>query len=467
MTFELEQRFQAQHTAFGQGAAASCQQRRAALAALGRALRAQQDALVAAVNADFGRRPAAETQLLELVPLLDAIRHARKHLHRWMRPRRVAVNGLFRPGRARVLYQPLGVVGIIGAWNYPILLTLSPLVDALAAGNHVMLKPSELAPATAAAIRALIEQVFPPEQVAVIEGGADIAAAFGALPFDHLLFTGSARIARQVLHAAADNLTPVTLELGGKSPALVHASFPMQEAADRICTAKFWNAGQTCVAPDHVLLPETHAAEFLEAAGAVLRLRWPQAADNDDYAHLINDAAAIRLRELLDDALALGARALYPVGEDCRGRAFAPVLLLDCTVDMRVMREEIFGPILPILTYRTPEDALALLAAQPHPLAFYYFDRDRARVDRVLANTASGGVTINDCMFHLAQHNLPFGGVGPSGMGAYHGEDGFRRFSHARGVLLQSRWVAWTMGVFKPPYRPLGRRLVQWLLSRR
>ncbi|GLS03080.1 putative coniferyl aldehyde dehydrogenase [Chitiniphilus shinanonensis] len=460
----LEALWRAQRAACLEHGASTGQQRREALARLAQAVRDDQELLVAAVAHDFGCRPAEETRLLELLPLLDAIRHARRHLRRWMRPRRAATNWQFLPSKARVLYQPLGVVGIIGAWNYPILLTLSPLVDALAAGNRVMLKPSELAPATAAALAALIARTFPPEQVTVVQGDAEVAAAFSALPFDHLLFTGSSRVARQVLHAAADRLTPVTLELGGKSPALVHASFALDQAADRICTAKFWNAGQTCVAPDHVWVPTALLPLFAECAVTAIRRRWPQGVDQADYTHLINNAAATRQRELLDDALAHGARALWPVGEWGEGRALPPVLLLGCTTGMRVMQEEIFGPILPLCGYDELDQALTQLAAPPHPLALYYFDRDRTRVEAVLARTRSGGVTVNDCLFHLAQHDLPFGGVGASGMGAYHGEAGFRRFSHARAVLWQSEATARLLGLFKPPYRRLGRRLVDWLL---
>ncbi|MGY0504298.1 coniferyl aldehyde dehydrogenase [Luteimonas sp. e5] len=441
----------------------------AALDALEKVVRANEQALVEAIAADFGQRPATETRLLEWMPLLDEIAHLRRHLRRWMRPRRVRVNWNFLPSRARIVPQPLGVVGIIGAWNYPLLLTLSPLANALAAGNHAMIKPSEHAPATAALLERMLDEAFAAEEVAVCPGDAKVSAAFAALPFDHLLFTGSTRIGREVMRAAADNLTPVTLELGGKSPALVHGDFDLAKAAERICTAKFWNAGQTCIAPDHVLLPQARMEEFARHCEAVIARHWPQPLRNPDYAHMASEAGHERMQALLEDARTQGARILQP-GDDAvpesgtAGRAFPPTLVLDAHRDMRLMQEEIFGPVLPLVGYRDLDQALEFIAADERPLSLYYFDHDRHRIDEVLARSHAGGVTVNDCMYHFVQLRLPFGGVGASGIGAYHGKAGFERFSHMKPVLLQAGAVARLLTwLTKPPYGARSRRLLRWL----
>ncbi|HTY85365.1 MAG TPA: aldehyde dehydrogenase family protein, partial [Silvibacterium sp.] len=350
-------------------------------------------------------------------------------------------------------------------------LTLSPLVNALAAGNHVMIKPSELAPATAVAITQMIAEAFPEEYVAVITGGKEVAAAFAALPFDHLLYTGSDRVGRLVMKAAAENLTPVTLELGGKSPALVHESYPMDTAAERICSAKFWNAGQTCVAPDYALVPSQKAEEFLRCAEAIVSRRYPHPQSNPDYTHMISEDACRRMQQLLDDAMSKGARVIQPGSSQlaftAESRIFPPTLVLNSDDSMRLLQEEIFGPILPVISYSSFDDALAFIHARPRPLALYYFDRDSSRIEAVLNKTVSGGVTVNDCIFHFPQHALPFGGVGPSGMGAYHGFDGFAAFSKKKGVLLQSGLVASLLArAMKPPYTPRSNRILDLLLRR-
>jgi coniferyl-aldehyde dehydrogenase len=420
--------------------------RRQALAALAQALRVHQDALLQAADADFGGRAHAETLLLELFTLHDQIRHARGHLRRWMRRRAVGSSWFLRPAGAFYEYQPLGVAGIIGAWNYPILLTLGPAIDAIAAGNRVMLKPSELAPRTAEVIARIVGDAFAPDQAACVNGDADVAAAFSALPFDHLFFTGSTRVGHRVMEAAARNLTPVTLELGGKSPAIIHDGYPLQTAVARVLTAKLLNAGQTCVAPDYVLLPAGREAEFEALARRMVADMYPHLAGNPDYTHIVSERHRARLVGLADDARERGARVvdLAPdaAAADPQARIVPPMLLFDTTDAMQVMQEEIFGPLLPVVPYRTLDEALAYVNARPHPLALYYFDDDRARQDAVLERTRSGGVVINDCLFHLAQHNLPFGGVGPSGMGQYHGFDGFVTFSKKRPVMVQRRWSA-------------------------
>jgi coniferyl-aldehyde dehydrogenase len=430
-----------------------------------------EDLLVEALKTDFGHRSAHETRLLEIIPLVDEIRYVKRNLRHWMQTRTAPVNWQFLPSRAKIIYQPLGVVGVIGAWNYLVLLTLSPLANAIGAGNHVMVKPSELAPSTANAIQQIIGAVFPEDYATVITGGREVAELFSTLPFDHLLYTGSDRGGRLVMKAAAENLTPVTLELGGKSPALVHQSYSTATAADRICSAKFWNAGQTCVAPDYVLVSSNKVNEFVRNSETVISKRYPRPSSNDDYTHMINQAAWRRMHDLVDDARRKGAQVVQPDSANATltadNRVFPPTLIIGADSSMRVMQEEIFGPILPVVTYSSFEDALAFIKARPHPLAFYYFDQNSSRINNVLEQTVSGGVTINDCIFHLPQHALPFGGVGPSGMGAYHGFDGFATFSKKKGVLLQNALVGWFLSrALKPPYSPLSDRLIAFLLGR-
>jgi coniferyl-aldehyde dehydrogenase len=468
----LRHLFERQRSSFRQCTPLGLGKRLEALDTLLQSVINHQDKIIEAVKADFGQRSAGETRLLEIFPLVDEIRYLKRNLRRWMHTRSATANWQFLPSRTKVIYQPLGVVGVIGAWNYPVLLTLSPLANAIAAGNHVIVKPSELAPATAETLRGMISEAFPAEYAAVVTGGREVAAACFALPFDHILFTGSQGVGKLVMKAAAENLTPVTLELGGKSPALVHESYPVATAADRICSAKFWNAGQTCVAPDYVLVPSTRMDEFVHKCEMVISKRYPQPASNADYTHLISQAARERMRDLVDDAQSKGARVLQvdskqgDVSVGCR--FFPPTLILGANDLMRVMQEEIFGPILPIVEYSVIDDALGFINARPHPLALYYFDRNKSRIKRILEQTVSGGVTINDCIFHFVQHQLPFGGVGPSGMGAYHGFDGFVAFSKKKGVLLQNALVGSFLDrVFKPPYAPWSDRAIGLLVGQR
>jgi len=443
-------------------------QRIAALKTLETALLEHQDEIVRCTHEDFGGRARQETLLLELAPLVDGIRHARKHLAKWMRPVSVAAGIHFFPGKARIVYQPLGVVGILGAWNYPTLLTLRPLVDAIAAGNHAMLKPSELAPRTAALLKTIIAASFPEDYVAVVTGDAQLAAEFCKLPFDHILFTGSTRVGKLVMKAAAENLTPVTLELGGKCPAIIHRDFPMRTAVERIITGKLYNAGQTCLAPDYVLVHESQRDRFVKLAAESAEQRYPNWSSNRDYTRIISQQHFERLKGLLHDAIGRGAQALCLCSAEAPAsaidRLFLPQLLLDVSDEMQVMQEEIFGPILPVLTYLKLDDALRYVNAHAHPLALYYFDNDLQRVNRVLAATRSGGVTVNDVIFHIAQNNLPFGGVGPSGMGCYHGRAGFATFSKQKGVFLQSRYSS--LKFLRPPYGPLTERFIRFLLGR-
>lgn len=439
-------------------------QRMADLERLDKAIRRRREAIVAAIDTDFGRRAAVETLAADVMVTLEEIKHVRRHLKRWMRPRSAPVNPLFLPARGEIRYQPLGVVGIVAPWNYPFQLALIPLVDAIAAGNHVMVKPSEFTPRTSALIRELCAEVFPAERVAVVEGDASVGAAFAALPFDHLLFTGSTAVGRKVMAAAAPNLTPVTLELGGKSPALVAPGFDIVRAAERIATGKLFNAGQTCVAPDYVLVPAGLRDAFVDAFFAAVAKRHPSLAGSPDLTCIINPRQAGRLREWIEDARARGVAIRQHApdeGSAAPGELVPPTVLLDPPDEARVMQEEIFGPLLPVKGYTSHDEALAYILGRERPLAFYPFDEDRRRLARTLETVVAGSVCVNDTLIQFGQHELPIGGVGASGMGHYHGHAGFLTFSKAMPVLYQARWNG--MGLFDPPYSGLIRRLLDFL----
>ena len=452
-----------QRRAFQANPYPGAEERLQALDALHRTLTNHQQALIEAISSDFGNRSADETRLAEIMPSLHGIHYARRCLRKWMKPQRRSVGLAFQPASARVVYQPLGVIGIIVPWNYPLYLAIGPLIGALAAGNRVMLKMSESTPATGQLLKELLAQVFDERQVAVVLGEADVAAAFSRLPFDHLLFTGSTRIGRQVMRAAAENLTPVTLELGGKSPAIVSATVPLADAAERIAFGKTLNAGQTCVAPDYVLVPKQRMDDFVEAYRQVIRRFYPQLADNPDYTSIVNARQHARLQDYLDDAHAKGAR-LLPLFEEGQARRMPHHLLLDVSDEMRVMQDEIFGPLLPVVPYEDLEQALAYVNARPRPLALYYFGYDKAGQQTVLERTHSGGVCLNDTLLHVAQDDLPFGGIGPSGMGHYHGHEGFLTFSKAKGVFIKQRFNA--ARIIYPPYGKALQKLVYRLFVR-
>jgi len=438
---EAERIFALQRAAVAEQGAPSHAERVAALDGLRVLLRKHRRALVEAVSADFGNRAVAETELGELMPLIAGIKHVRRHLGRWMKPQRRRVGLAFRPAAARVAYQPLGVVGVLAPWNYPLYLTLGPLIDALAAGNRVMLKPSELTPRTTALLQSMLGELFDQDRVAVVTGGPEVAAHFSRLAFDHLLFTGSTRTGRQVMAAAADHLTPVTLELGGKSPVLLCRDYPLKKAARTIAIGKYFNAGQTCVAPDYALVPADLADAFAEAVLQAAAELYPTVAGNADYTSIIADRHYQRLIGMIEEARQGGARVLQR-GDDGAGaeRKIAPTVLVGVREDAQAMREEIFGPILPIVAYDDLDHAIRLINARPKPLALYCFSTDHAKIEGVLQRTSSGGATINGTMLHVTQEDLPFGGVGESGMGAYHGREGFQRLSHARAVLELSRF---------------------------
>lgn len=439
------------------------EQRLAALQSLDTLLRHNRAALVEAIAADFGHRSHDETILAELVPSLAAIRHARRNLARWMRPERRHVDISFRPGQAWVEWQPLGCVAIIAPWNYPLLLTVGPLVDALAAGNRVIVKPSELTPRFSALFAGLVNEAIDSAQLSVVTGGPDVAQALSALPLDHLLFTGSTSVGRKVALAAAENLTPVTLELGGKSPAIVCRDYDLASAAKTIALGKFFSAGQTCIAPDYALVPQEQAARFAEAVMAAAKAMYPTVAGNPDYTTIISDHHHQRLHALLHEAEGAGATVLRSADAYAE-RRLGPTVVLDPPLDGRLMREEVFGPILPVVGYRELNDAFRFVRDGPTPLAVYPFTRDAAKLAAVSGRTVSGGMSVNSVLMHCLQLDLPFGGVGSSGMGAYHGRDGFRRFSHARGVFRPGRFSGFEF--LAPPY---GRkmRLALWAMLRR
>jgi coniferyl-aldehyde dehydrogenase len=349
------------------------------------------------------------------------------------------------------------VVGIIVPWNYPLFLAVGPMIGALAAGNRVMLKLSESTPATGELLKRLFARVFPEDLVAVVLGEAEVGMAFSSLPFDHLLFTGSTSVGRHVMRAAAENLTPVTLELGGKSPAIVSADVPLKDAAERIAFGKTLNAGQTCVAPDYALVPHDRVEGFVEAYTQTVRAFYPTLADNPDYTAIINERQLARLNDYLEDARSKGARVIS-LFEQGQGRRLPFSLLLDVSDEMSVMQDEIFGPLLPIVPYTDLAEALAYINHRPRPLALYYFGYDKGEQKRVLEQTHSGGVCLNDTLLHVAQDDLPFGGVGPSGMGHYHGREGFMTFSKAKGVFIKQRFNA--ARLIYPPY---GKAILRWV----
>lgn len=415
-----------------------------------------------AIDADFGGRPSFETNFAEIFPSLAEIRTALKHGQGWMRARPVPVGKWFLPARAEVLPRPLGVVGIIVPWNYPLYLTIGPLAAALAAGNRALVKLSEFTPAFAELFRKLIAQNFDASEISVVTGGADIAAAFSGLPFDHILFTGSTTVGRKVMQAAAENLTPVTLELGGKSPAVVTPGYPMEHAVERILIGKLLNAGQTCIAPDYVLLPRAELESFIEQAGQQVRRMYPAGLDDLDFCSVVDARQYQRLTGVLDEAAAQSARIVPLFAGAQRAEAahrLAPALVVEPSSKLRIMREEIFGPLLPVLAYDSVDEALARINAQPRPLALYWFDRDAARTEHALKATHVGGVSINETLMHVLQDELPFGGVGASGIGHYHGQWGFDTFSKLTPVFRQARFNG--MGLFRPPYRPLARSLLK------
>ena len=422
--------------------------------------------LLDVVSADFGNRSESETLIAEIVPLLDGIQYHKKRIRRWMKPQKRHTPMMFAPASVTVHYQPLGVVGIISPWNFPLFLSLSPLIGALAAGNRAMLKLSELAPKTAETLKRLLAEIYDETEVAVVTGEVDVAVAFTKLPFDHIVFTGSTQVGRSVMREAAENLTPVTLELGGKSPAIIHPSYSVKEAASRIAFGKGINAGQVCVSPDYILCPKDKMEAFAVAFLGEIRTAYPTLTDNADYTSIINQRQYDRLQAWLQDAADKGGKLLHSHEEgEALGaaRKMPMTVVLDATDEMTVLRDEIFGPILPIVGYDKIEDAYAYVKQRPRPLALYYFDNNTARAREMLNETHSGGVCVNDTMTHVAVDDAPFGGIGPSGMGHYHGHEGFLNFSKAKAVVRKGGFNSTAM--IAPPWGNFAYRGVMQFLK--
>ena len=448
-----------QRTAFIAELPVSAETRKERLTRLGRILVDNADALCTAMSEDFGHRSREQSLMTDITSALGEIRYARKHLSSWMKPekRRARFPLGLLGGRARIEYQPKGVVGIIAPWNFPVQLTFSPLADVLAAGNRAMVKMSEYTPATSALVARLIGEAFAEEEIAVFDGGPEVGQAFAALPFDHLLFTGATAVGRHILHAAADNLTPVTLELGGKSPVIVGESADIGRTTSRVALGKMMNAGQICLAPDYMMVPENKEADIVQGFHAAVAEQYPTLDANDDYTSIVNDRHFERLQGYLKDAVEKGAELVEvnPGNEDFSAsnkRKMPLTIVRNPTDEMKVMQEEIFGPVLPIRTYKAVDEAIDYVNAHDRPLGLYYFGSDKAEESRVLSRTISGGATVNDVIFHIAMEALPFGGIGPSGMGAYTGHEGFKTFSHAKSVYSQPKTDVARLGGFKPPY---------------
>ena len=427
-----------------------------------------------ALNTDFGNRSREATMLTDISGSIGPLKFARDNVRKWMKARKrkttPAILGLLG-AKAEIQYQPKGVVGVISPWNFPVNLTFAPLAGILAAGNRAMIKPSEFTPETSALMKTMFAKVFSDEEIAVITGGPEVGQAFAGLPFDHMIFTGATSVARHVMRAAAENLVPLTLELGGKSPVIISQSADMAVTAARVMNGKTLNAGQICLAPDYVLAPENRVEEFVtEATGAVTRM-FPTLRDNPDYTAVIAQRHYDRIRGYIDDARAKGAdiREINPANEDFsqqEHRKIPPTLILNATDDMTVMQEEIFGPVLAVKTYKTADEAVDYVNAHDRPLGLYWFGTDEAEKARVLDRTTSGGVTINDVVMHVAQEELPFGGVGPSGMGSYHGHDGFLEFSHKKAIYTQLKKDIGPLLQMRPPYGPAIRKFLAASLKR-
>ena len=429
-----------------------------------KALKKQRDDIATTISSDFGCRSSYETLAAEIFITCKAIKYNLLYMDEWMESEYPEVDWLFWPAGLEIQKQPLGVVGIISPWNYPLQLSLLPLIAAITAGNRVLLKPSEHTSKTSLFLQKFLQDTCGDDVVRVILGDADVAKEFSSLPFHHLFFTGSTNVGKMVMRAASENLTPVTLELGGKSPAIIHESFSIAKAADRIGTGKMFNAGQTCIAPDYVLCPEDKVDELVECLKKVIEKSYPTLQENKEYTAIINEKQKMRLQFLLDDAKEKGANLtpINPNKEEMSSK-IQPYILTQLTDDMVVMQEEIFGPILPIVPYKNLDDAINYVNKRERPLALYYFDHKNSRIQHILQQTISGGVCINDTILQVSQENMPFGGVGSSGMGAYHGKCGFDTFTHHKSIFIQSRFSLTPM-LTRPPVAGWIRKLFSFLL---
>jgi len=455
---DVKEQLGIQKKAFSQKPFPSEKNRKQQLMALKKALIKHKEKLAKAISADFGHRSVDETMLADILPVVMSIDHVIKHLRQWMKSEKREVSWLYQPATNRVVYQPLGVIGIMSPWNYPVLLSFGPLVAAIAAGNKAMIKPSEHTPYANRVLAEIIEEAFLKDEVLMVEGNAKMAADFSSLPFDHLIFTGSTEVGKLVMAAAAKNLTPVTLELGGKSPALVGEDVSADFAVERMLYGKCLNAGQTCVAPDYVLCPESMQDSLIESFQKQFIKLYPNI-DCGDYTSVINDAQFARIEAWLDDAVAKGGK-LISLGKmsEKHPRSKPLTLLINTDPSMEIMQQEIFAPVLPILTYKNIDEAIDLIKSRPRPLALYLFSNNKELQDNVVKVTHSGGVCINDTVYHVVQDDLPFGGIGPSGMGHYHAKEGFLTFSAAKPILQRGHFYAAKFAF--PPYGKLIHKLI-------
>ena len=459
---DLRARLDAQTNAYYSQGIPSLKQRLATLDTLFNILKSNEHAITEAISKDFGHRAHQETQLAELFLCIDGIRYARKRLKKWMRPQKRSTSIWLLGSRNTVIPQPLGVVGIVVPWNYPLFLCMSPLIGALAAGNRCMVKMAANSSHLSQLLQGLFAENFSADMLTIVYGAK--GSEFSALPFDHLIFTGSGNSGRQVMRAAADNLTPVTLELGGKSPTIIAPDYSINKAAERLLFSKCLNAGQTCVAPDYVFLPEGKVDEFVTAAKAIVSRRYANI-ESEDYTSIINDEAFLRLKSTLADAIDQGATSTVLVRNSEANHAtrkFPPTLLTKVTGTMRVMQEEIFGPILPIMTYQHIDEVLDYIHNQDRPLALYLFSDDKQIQDKVINKTRSGGICLNDAALHVGQNDMPFGGAGESGMGQYHGTEGFMAMSKLRPIFKQARFSS--LSLMYPPYGKKFDRIIKLML---
>jgi coniferyl-aldehyde dehydrogenase len=449
-----------QKKAYCSAPAPSAKERITQLLALKSALLFYQDNLVNALNHDYGQRPTQDSLIADIMPCVVNINYTVKHLNKWMKPQRRHAGLLLTPAKVEVHYQPLGVVGIMVPWNFPVMLSIGPLITALAAGNRAMIKLSEFTPSTNHVIKGMLSSIFAEDTVICIEGEANIAAEFSSLAFDHLIFTGSTTVGRHVMRAAADNLTPVTLELGGKSPVVIAPDIPIDTAVERLIFGKCLNAGQICVAPDYILCPKNAIEAFILSYQKQFKKMYGNSHKSKDYAHVINSTQHNRLLSWLDDATKKGAKIVSANGQeiDRDSRELATQLVTETTDDMLIMQQEIFGPILPIIGYEDISQAIDYINQRPRPLALYIMSFDKNTQQQLLTQTHSGGVCINETIFHVAADDAPFGGIGDSGMGQYHGKEGFLTFSKAKTVLSRGKFNIGKL--VQPPYGGLIQRLM-------
>ncbi len=459
---ELNAILAAQRAAFDAQPNSDWASRKAKLQTLRDLILGHEAEFVKAISDDFGHRAAEDTIIAEFLVIQGGISHAIKHTPKWMKTRKAPTAMQYKPAKNVIIPQPLGVIGIISPWNYPLQLAIMPLIGAIGAGNRAMIKPSEYTPRMSQLLKEVLAKGFTDEEVFVATGGVDVAAAFSGLTFDHLVFTGSTSVGRIVGKAAGENLVPVTLELGGKSPVIIDESVKMETAVARITNGKLINAGQTCVAPDYVLMPEAKINAFSDAMISKAEEFYPTVAGNEDYTTIIADGHYARLQDLLEDAENKGA-TIRTAGDDdkqqlAKERRVPLTVVTNTTPDMKIMQEEIFGPLLPVVASETLDDALTTIQKGDRPLALYWFGENKANRDKVLRESISGGVSVNETAWHVVQEDIPFGGVGPSGMGAYHGEAGFQSFSHMKGVFIQSKWSQ-GKNLF-PPYTDKTRKMI-------